>query len=120
MRTIFAATALVALCYAATTNAAPADPAQDIKLAMRKQYERVLSQQSLSSDPAAFATRSYDYVVVGAGTAGLAVAARLSESGKYSVGVLESGPSGFGDPIVDIPGQFGANLNTKYGEFSRL
>lgn len=40
-----------------------------------------------------------------------------SDSGKYSVGVLESGPSGFGGPFVDIPG---ANLNTMRGEFSRL
>lgn len=33
----------------------------------------------------------YDYVVVGAGTAGCAVAARLSENGKYTVCLLEAG-----------------------------
>lgn len=34
---------------------------------------------------------SYDYVVVGGGTAGLTIAARLAESGSYSVAVVEAG-----------------------------
>lgn len=37
------------------------------------------------------AQRDYDYLVVGAGTAGCAVAARLSESGRYTVALLEAG-----------------------------
>ena len=35
--------------------------------------------------------RSYDYVVIGGGTAGLAVAARLSEDAAVNVLVLEAG-----------------------------
>ena len=34
---------------------------------------------------------SFDYVVVGAGTAGLTMATRLAESGRYSIAVIEAG-----------------------------
>ncbi len=44
----------------------------------------------------------YDYIVTGAGSAGCVMAARLSESGKYSVLLLEAGPPDT-NPWIHIP-----------------
>lgn len=52
----------------------------------------------------------YDYVVVGSGAAGSVVAARLAESGKYSVCVVEAGGNDR-RPFVTIPAGFVKNLN---------
>ncbi|HCG57446.1 MULTISPECIES: GMC family oxidoreductase N-terminal domain-containing protein [Brevibacterium] len=45
-------------------------------------------------------THSFDYVVVGGGSAGAAVAARLSEDPEVSVGLLEAGPTDVGQDMV--------------------
>ncbi|RYP53405.1 hypothetical protein DL769_010525 [Monosporascus sp. CRB-8-3] len=43
---------------------------------------------------------SYDYVIVGGGTAGLTVADRLTEDGKHNVLVIENGPL-VNSPLID-------------------
>ena len=53
-----------------------------------------------------FLKHDYDFIVVGGGTAGLVVAARLTENEDISVGVLEAGNSKLGDMMVDSPVMF--------------
>ena len=55
----------------------------------------------------------YDYVVVGAGSAGCAVAGRLSEDPDVRVAVLEAGPPAAGR-LFDIPRLFGLQFKTSY------
>ncbi|CEL58759.1 Glucose oxidase OS=Talaromyces flavus GN=GOX PE=3 SV=1 [Rhizoctonia solani AG-1 IB] len=56
-----------------------------------------------STDGADFSSRDFDYIVIGGGTAGLVVAARLSENPKVSVGVIEAGPYFENDPLINTP-----------------
>lgn len=58
---------------------------------------------------------SFDFLVVGGGTSGLTVAARLSEDPNVQVCVLEAGLSRLGDPSVDLPTGVGKMLrNSDY------
>ncbi|PVH79677.1 GMC oxidoreductase [Cadophora sp. DSE1049] len=50
-----------------------------------------------------FLKNDYDFIVVGGGTAGLTVAARLTENANIKVGVLEAGASNIGDPMIMTP-----------------
>jgi len=56
--------------------------------------------------PEDFASNSFDYVICGGGTAGLVIAARLTEDPNITVGVLEAGENRLNDPLVDGPNTF--------------
>jgi choline dehydrogenase len=53
-----------------------------------------------------------DYVIVGAGSAGCALAYRLSEDGKHRVLVLEFGGTDFG-PLIQMPAAFSIPMNMR-------
>ena len=55
-------------------------------------------------DAETFASRRFDFLILGGGTAGLLLAARLSEDSQVNVGVLEAGGDHKDNPIVNIPG----------------
>ncbi|KAJ3718017.1 alcohol oxidase [Lentinula guzmanii] len=57
-----------------------------------------------------FCSTSFDYVIIGGGTAGLALAARLSEDPNIVVGVLEAGEHIHEMPEVSVPGMMGQAL----------
>ena len=60
-----------------------------------------------------FMSHKFTHLVVGGGTAGLVVAARLSEHPDITVGVLEAGPAAFDDPRINVPGRFGETLGSE-------
>lgn len=53
-----------------------------------------------------FTRTSFDYIVCGGGTAGCAIAARLTENPDVTVGIVEAGKYRIGDPLVDTPTAF--------------
>jgi len=56
--------------------------------------------------------KHYDYIIVGAGSAGCVLANRLSANGKYSVCILEAGPADK-TPFAKIPAAFGYFMFSK-------
>jgi choline dehydrogenase-like flavoprotein len=56
--------------------------------------------------------KNYDYIIVGAGSAGCVLANRLSENGKYTVCILEAGPADK-TPFASIPAAFGYFMFSK-------
>lgn len=103
--------AALACAYAATS--ALCSPLS-FDFSKRAESDQAIVERCVLTDANAFTAEHFTHLVVGGGTAGLALAVRLSEVASNNVGVIEAGPSGLGDSINDIPGQFGANLGTKY------
>ena len=68
----------------------------------------------MDNDVKSFLHHGFTHLVVGGGTAGLVVAARLSEDPRITVGVLEAGPAAFDDPTINVPGRFGESLGSKF------
>jgi choline dehydrogenase len=54
-----------------------------------------------------------DYVIIGAGSAGSVLANRLTESGKYTVLIVEAGPSDYKNPYIHFPAGFMKLLENK-------
>ncbi|KAI0072987.1 alcohol oxidase [Panus rudis PR-1116 ss-1] len=59
------------------------------------------------------ANKSFDYIVVGGGTAGLTVAAGLSKDPNTSVLVLEAGEANLNDPNLLRPASWGSHFGNK-------
>jgi choline dehydrogenase len=65
--------------------------------------------------PEDFAAKSYDYVIIGGGTAGLTLAARLTEDPAVTVAVVEAGANRLNDRTVLTPTLWPAMMgNPKY------
>ncbi|KPM36920.1 hypothetical protein AK830_g9653 [Neonectria ditissima] len=78
-------------------------------------YSGLACAAAVLAAPSSSPPPTYDYIVVGGGTAGVAVAARLSE-GLPSAAILliEAGPAAFDEPKINVPGMKGSTLGTKY------
>lgn len=57
----------------------------------------------ITADPSGIANRTFSYVIVGGGTAGLTIANRLTQDPGVTVLVIESGQAGQGDPRLTDP-----------------
>lgn len=86
-----------------------------ILVALRRCLLGLYAQTVFAITPADVLSRSYDYLIVGGGLAGLTLGNRLTEDSHKQVLVLEAGEAHLDDPLVDIPGFLGATLgNASY------
>ena len=103
---------LLAACLAlvvALVEASERQPHLELHRELRK-------RNAASTDPSELNGKTFDYVVIGGGQAGLVVASRLSENPDISVAVIEAGTSGTAkneSEKIDIPA---ANLYNSPGK----
>ncbi|KAI0644068.1 alcohol oxidase [Trametes meyenii] len=65
-----------------------------------------------TTDGSKFVQTEFDYLVIGAGTAGTALSARLAEDGTSTVGLIEAGLLHLNDEIIDVPANSGVGNAT--------
>ncbi|KAF8588245.1 GMC oxidoreductase [Ramaria rubella] len=65
-----------------------------------------------------FCNHQFNYLIIGGGTAGLALAVRLSEDPKVVVGVIEAGEWNENVPEVNVPGFGGRIIGTQGYDWS--
>lgn len=71
-----------------------------------------LSEESINNrNIDAFVSRTYDFVIIGGGTAGLVLANRLSEDLDLQIAVLEAGQAKLNDVRIKVPAMAPSLLN---------